>query len=257
MKIENSSSDNINNSDENRNENGFSQVPSSMGRERLRKIKNQGCSTIICGFVILVVILLKVKGLSFKDVTGKWIDYGSQEEQSIAELKIFPTQDSYTAILNCNGSLYMINCANNLAQEPLQSEIVGKDPEVLFLISDGTEFLKTEPKKVYITSKLSEDYYNSGEFFEDEIGLPNGKIELQLKNDVLRVHYVKDEDVFSVHFSNGKPKDRCDVLINSTSKDESALAKKTYLDNNGVEDYDLKDYDEITIDLINKKVYAD
>ena len=82
-------------------------------------------------------------------------------------------------------------------------------------------------------------------------------MELQLKNDVLRVHYVKNGDSFSVHFSNGKPKDNCDVLINSTTKDESALAKKTYLDNNNTKDYNLKDYDEITVDLVNKKVYAD
>lgn len=231
----------------------FSQVPSSRGRERLRKIRNQGCSTIICGIVIIVVILLKVKDLSFKDATSKWIDYGSQEEQSVAELKIFPTKDSYTAILNCNGSLYMINCADNLAKESLQSEIGGKDPEVLFLVSDGTEFLKTEPKKVYATSKLSEDYYNNGEFFESEIGLPGAKLDFQLQNDTLKIHCRKGNKVFKVHFSNGKSdSSECDVLINSTKKDLSALAQKTYLDQKC-----LRNYEEITIDLIDGKVYAD
>ena len=58
----------------------FSQVSSSRGRERLRKLRNQGCSTIICGIVIIVVILLKIKDLSFKVVTSNWIDYGSQKE---------------------------------------------------------------------------------------------------------------------------------------------------------------------------------
>ena len=231
----------------------FSQVSSSRGRERLRKLRNQGCSTIICGIVIIVVILLKIKDLSFKDVTSKWIDYGSQKEQSVAELKIFPTKDSYTAILNCNGSLYMINCADNLAQESLQSEIEGKDPEVLFLVSDGTEFLKTEPKKVYTTSKLSEDYYSNGEFFENEIGIPGAKLDFQLQNDILKIHCRKGNKVFKVHFSNSKSdSSKCDVLINSTKKDLSALAKKTYLDQKC-----LKNYEEITIDLIDGKIYAD
>lgn len=252
--IENNNTTNSENGNENQNGFGFSQVRST---RRFNQVRKQGCSTIICGIIILIVVIFKLKGISFKDATSKWIDYGNEEVQSIAEIKVFPTKDSYTAVLNCNGYVYLINCANNLDKESIQKTIGDRNPEALFLVSDATDFINVEPKRVYVTSKFHGDYYNNGEFFEDEIGLPNGKIELQLKNDVLRVHYVKNGDVFSVHFSNSKPKDRCDVLINSTTKDESALAKKTYLDNNGVEDYNLNDYDEITIDLVNKKVYAD
>ena len=233
---------------------GFSQVRPT---RRFNQVRKQGCSTIICGIIGLVVILFKIKGMNFKDATSKWIDYGDTEVQSMAEIKVFPTKDSYTAVLNCNGYIYLINCANNLEQENVQEVIGSRDVETLFLVSDAEKFMSVEPKRVYVTSKFHADYYNNGEFFEDEVGLPNGKIELQLKNDVLRVHYTNGDSTFSVHFSNAKPKDRCDVLINSTKNDESALAKKTYLDNNDVENYNLKDYDEITIDLINKKVYAD
>lgn len=188
----------------------------------------------------------------------KQIDlYVDIKDKHVQGYEIPNTQDSYTAALNCNGYVYLINCADNLDEEAVQQTIGDRDPEALFLISDATKFANIEANKVYVTSKFYGDYYSNGEFFEDEIGLPNGKVELQLKNDVLRVHYVKNGDSFSVHFSNGKPKDNCDVLINSTTKDESALAKKTYLDNNNTKDYNLKDYDEITVDLVNKKVYAD
>lgn len=233
---------------------GFSQVGPT---RRFNQVRKQGCSTIICGIIILVIVIFKLKGISFKDATDRWIDYDDTEVQSTAEIKVFPTQDSYTATLNCNGYVYLINCADNLDEEAVQKTIGDRDPEALFLISDATKFTNIEANKVYVTSKFYGDYYSNGEFFEDEIGLPNGKVELQLKNDVLRVHYVKNGDNFSVHFSNGKPKDSCDVLINSTTKDKSALAKKTYLDNNNTKDYNLKDYDEITVDLVNKKVYAD
>lgn len=232
----------------------FSQVRPT---RRFNQVRKQGCSTIICGIIILIIVIFKLRGISFKDATDRWIDYDDTEVQSTAEIKVFPTQDSYTATLNCNGYVYLINCADNLDEEAVQQTIGDRDPEALFLISDATKFANIEANKVYVTSKFYGDYYSNGEFFEDEIGLPNGKVELQLKNDVLRVHYVKNGDSFSVHFSNGKPKDNCDVLINSTTKDESALAKKTYLDNNNTKDYNLKDYDEITVDLVNKKVYAD
>ena len=239
---------------ENQNDFGFSQVRPT---RRFNQVRKQGCSTIICGIIILIIVIFKLRGISFKDATDRWIDYDDTEVQSTAEIKVFPTQDSYTATLNCNGYVYLINCADNLDEEAVQQTIGDRDPEALFLISDATKFANIEANKVYVTSKFYGDYYSNGEFFEDEIGLPNGKVELQLKNDVLRVHYVKNGDSFSVHFSNGKPKDNCDVLINSTTKDESALAKKTYLDNNNTKDYNLKDYDEITVDLVNKKVYAD
>lgn len=219
---------------------------------------NQGCSTFICGIIILIVVVCKIRNISFQNLTSKWIDYGNQEQRSNLEIKIFPTEDSYTAIVLCNGIPYVVNCASNFKSEEVQNYLDGLDPEILFLVSDATDFLNAEPKAVYATSQFSKDYYNSGEFTEKTVGLPDGKLEIQLKDDTLRFHYTKDGDtVFSVHFNIGKPHDKCDVLINSDKTNLKTLAKKTYLDNNNSEKFNLKDYKEITIDLINKKVYAD
>lgn len=186
---------------ENQNDFGFSQVRPT---RRFNQVRKQGCSTIICGIIILIIVIFKLRGISFKDATDRWIDYDDTEVQSTAEIKVFPTQDSYTATLNCNGYVYLINCADNLDEEAVQQTIGDRDPEALFLISDATKFANIEANKVYVTSKFYGDYYSNGEFFEDEIGLPNGKVELQLKNDVLRVHYVKNGDRHSYGHSNGQ-----------------------------------------------------
>ena len=163
---------------ENQNDFGFSQVRPT---RRFNQVRKQGCSTIICGIIILIIVIFKLRGISFKDATDRWIDYDDTEVQSTAEIKVFPTQDSYTAALNCNGYVYLINCADNLDEEAVQQTIGDRDPEALFLISDATKFANIEANKVYVTSKFYGDYYSNGEFFEDEIGLPNGKVELQLK----------------------------------------------------------------------------
>lgn len=237
---------------------GFEQVGPT--RRTFGQITHQGCSTFICGVIILIVVICKIKGLTLKDVTSKWIDYGEQEIQSDLEIKVFPIGDSYTAVVSYNGLHYLINCAKNVENQEVQYALGGKEPEALFLLSDADSFLGVEAKKVYTTSAFSGDYYNNGEYMEDEVGLPNGKLEVKLENGVLRLHYVdKKGTVFAVHFSTVTlpENDKSDVLINSTKKDLSALAKKTYLDNNSTEKFNLKDYDEITIDMINKKVYAD
>ena len=91
---------------ENQNDFGFSQVRPT---RRFNQVRKQGCSTIICGIIILIIVIFKLRGISFKDATDRWIDYDDTEVQSTAEIKVFPTQDSYTATLNCNGYVYLIN----------------------------------------------------------------------------------------------------------------------------------------------------
>lgn len=142
------------------------------------------------------------------------------------------------------------------------------------IFKDGFEFKPFKPKRLkesYIPShylelanKIKRDGRPKEDIFEFilsmQANVPARTIYYQLYGGQDVDHVTTgniDDDNFSVHFSNGKPKDNCDVLINSTTKDESALAKKTYLDNNNTKDYNLKDYDEITVDLVNKKVYAD
>lgn len=227
-------------------------------RRQFNPIANQGCATLICGIIIVFIILFKIRGVNLQDVTSKWIDYGNIEKQSDAEIKIFPTKDSYTAILNCGGLIYLINCADNFNCEAIQDKIGDKPVETLFLISDASKFLDVETKKVYTSSEFSRNYYSNGSFMEDEIGLPDGKLEMQLKDDTLKFHYVsKNKFEFSTHFNVGNTSEKCDVLINSNEQHLSALAKKTYLDNNDGEKFKLQDYSEITIDMINRKVYAD
>ena len=57
---------------------GFSQVRPT---RRFNQVRKQGCSTIICGIIILIIVIFKLRGISFKDATDRWIDYDDTEVQ--------------------------------------------------------------------------------------------------------------------------------------------------------------------------------
>lgn len=225
---------------------------------RVTKVKGQGCSTFICGIIILVVIFCKIKGISFIDLTDKYIDYGTETRLSDLTIRIFPTEDSYTGILYTTSYAMIINCADNFYSDDVQNILSNyhKITEV-FLVSDVTNYSSDiNTDSVHASSEFSENYYCNGQYTEGVLNASGGKLYYLMENDNLDFHYVKSNgDTFRVEFSNGPSNRQSEVLINSENYDKSTLATVTYLANSGNnEDTNLQNYSEIIIDMVSGKV---
>lgn len=243
-------------------------------QEKVEEINNprrfrggQGCSTFICFVIITVVIFCKVRGITFQELTKDYIEY---DDEMITESKnrlvfyIFPTSDSYTAILDSNNNCMIVNCAENFFDENIQ-DIISKHYRVdeLFLLSDVTYYdSEVNTDSIHASSVFADDVFCNGEYTENEIDLFGGKLRYLMQDDILNVHYTDDGgDTFKVEFCNAKGKDldqlrSTDILINSQGEDLSSYAETTYLDNNGTEKHNLSDYKEITVNFLNGETKA-